>query len=489
MLKRCSFVLFALATCCLAKAQMSFEEYKTQIQNDFEQYKERGRTEFMRYRDEVNRKYADFMQQAWKHRTAAPAEPVPVLPEPVDPTVFVPVDTLKDKELPFVYDKPSDQPTPQPQPLVPVEDKAPVAKPDKSFTFNFYGTRCTMPWSETLDMRLPTADEKNVAAMWRQLSDKEYIPLISRCITYKKDLNLSDWGYVRFIDVLSAELFPGRPNEANVLKMFLLNQSGYKVRMCRSGDGRLFLLLPSRNTIYNYSYINIDSEKYYIIDRKASQGGYFVFEKEFPDEKPLSLKMLSLPVLNYEPSQKRVFRSTHNPEITVEVSVNRNLIDFFNDYPLSDHPDFYVLVSLSDEVKNQLYPQFNNLIDRRSMRDAANVLLHFVQTAFKYKTDDEQFGYERPLFADETFFYPYSDCEDRAILFAVLVRDILGLDVVLTRYPEHIATAVAFEEPVIGDYFEIGGKKYTVCDPTYINADIGKTMPQYKNTCAEIISL
>ena len=112
-----------------------------------------------------------------------------------------------------------------------------------------------------------------------------------------------------------------------------------------------------------------------------------------------------------------------------------------------------------------------------------------MQTAFDYRTDDEQFGQERPLFADETLYYPYSDCEDRAILYAVLVRDLLGLDVVLLHYPGHLATAVCFGDDTPGDYMSIGGRKYIVCDPTYIGAPIGLAMPQYKQTPAEIVRI
>ena len=70
-----------------------------------------------------------------------------------------------------------------------------------------------------------------------------------------------------------------------------------------------------------------------------------------------------------------------------------------------------------------------------------------------------------------------------------LVRELLGLDVVLVHYPGHMATAVAFDETVKGDYFEINGRRFTICDPTYINADIGMAMTQFKSTPAEIIKL
>ena len=71
----------------------------------------------------------------------------------------------------------------------------------------------------------------------------------------------------------------------------------------------------------------------------------------------------------------------------------------------------------------------------------------------------------------------------------MLVRELLGLDVVLEHYPGHLATAVRFDEEVPGDYFTLDGKHYVVCDPTYINADIGDAMPQFKQARAKIVRL
>ena len=123
----------------------------------------------------------------------------------------------------------------------------------------------------------------------------------------------------------------------------------------------------------------------------------------------------------------------------------------------------------------------------RVQAEAANILIDFVQTAFQYQTDDEQFGYEKPFFVDEVFYYPYCDCEDRSILYSYLVRTLMGLDVVLLDYPNHIATAVCFDENVSGDYLMVEGKKYVVCDPTYIGASIGNAMPQYRDVAAKVL--
>ena len=117
------------------------------------------------------------------------------------------------------------------------------------------------------------------------------------------------------------------------------------------------------------------------------------------------------------------------------------------------------------------------------------MLLRFVQTAFEYQTDDEQFGREKYLIPDETLYYGICDCEDRSILFAHLVRKLVGLPVVGLDYPGHIATAVQFSQRLPGAYVNYEGEDYLICDPTYINADIGMVMPQFKDTPPVLIGL
>ena len=117
------------------------------------------------------------------------------------------------------------------------------------------------------------------------------------------------------------------------------------------------------------------------------------------------------------------------------------------------------------------------------------MLLNFVQTAFVYEYDDKVWGGDRAFFAEESLYYPYCDCEDRSILFSRLVRDLLGLKVLLVYYPGHLATAVCFTDNVTGDYISLNNQKYVVCDPTYIGAPVGATMPDMDNGKAKVILL
>ena len=112
-----------------------------------------------------------------------------------------------------------------------------------------------------------------------------------------------------------------------------------------------------------------------------------------------------------------------------------------------------------------------------------------MQTAFEYGYDDKIWGGDRAFFAEETLFYPYCDCEDRSILFSRLVRDLVGLKVILVYYPGHLASAVCFDTDVKGDYIQLNDDKFTICDATYIGAPLGRTMPGMNNEKATVILL
>jgi hypothetical protein len=69
------------------------------------------------------------------------------------------------------------------------------------------------------------------------------------------------------------------------------------------------------------------------------------------------------------------------------------------------------------------------------------------------------------------------------------VHELLKLEVVGLIYPGHAATAVRFSQPISGDQVEISGARYLICDPTYINADIGTAMAQFKQSKPTVIAI
>ena len=144
---------------------------------------------------------------------------------------------------------------------------------------------------------------------------------------------------------------------------------------------------------------------------------------------------------------------------------------------------------LDSVAKDELYPAIREKLKGLSQKEAMERLLNWVQTAFVYEYDDKVWGDDRAFFPEETLYYPYCDCEDRSILLSRLVRDLLGLKAILIYYPGHLAMAVGFTEDVKGDYILLQGKKYVVCDPTYIGAPVGVTMEGMDNEKAKVILL
>lgn len=466
--------------------QQTYEQYKAEQQAKIAKHKSAKQKEYDVYRQKLNTEYATFMKQKWQEFKSFEAKKKPKDQDPPTPAVKqdnTPPSTdeirykLVIKLVPYEV----------PEPVVPIDVPPVDEKP--TFAFLFHDTPCSVHLAKELRFTLPDASEQAASDMWEQMSDGSYDALVSDCLKLRKELQLADWGYINLIQALTKGFFGSNSNEAVLMQMYMLVQSGYAMRIARTNQ-KWVLLMPCEANLYDYSYIYRDGLKYYILDDVKSVGTYYVFNKAFPEEQIPSLRMTQSPKLAYYSAPQRTVASARYPSMRVNVSENKNLIDFYNDYPLSSNWDYYSTASLATETKNTLYPILKREIAGKNYREAANMLINFVQTAFNYKTDGDQFGYERPLFGDETLYYPYSDCEDRSIMYSILVRELLGLEVVLLEYPGHLATAVAFpNNQSYGYHFTWNGKVFTICDPTYIGADIGECMPRYQSTSPDVIQI
>jgi hypothetical protein len=490
MIRKASILILALSFSGVLLAQTPQEEYeawKRQARGEYNQYREDRVKEYQEFREKANAEYAAFLQEAWERMGVKPAEKPPVEPEPPKPEV-VPQDA-KPTTDPIPYTPPDTLPKQDTVPDVPLP-VVPKPKPvDPSFRVSYYGTSITIHSDREKRPTLSSCDGKSVGKMWERLAKKDFDPLLRDCLEQKRKLSLGDWGFVQLVRKTAKAYYGKECNEVTLMSAYLLCQSGYQCRLARKGN-KLLLLMPfDCKMMFNHPYIDIDGVNYFVLNMKEGDGEVEVFNKAFPKEHKASLRMKRLPKLAQRAGSKRTLSDKEPHVVTCSVSVNRNLIDFLNDYPLTPRWDYYALASLSDDVKKNLYPTLRQKIAGQNQKAAANTLLHWVQTAFDYKTDPEQFGVERPLFADESLYYPFCDCEDRSILFSILVHDLLGLDVVLLHFPGHLATAVHFTTKVDGDYLDLKGGRYIICDPTYIGAPVGMAMPQCKKQKMRVIKL
>ena len=328
-------------------------------------------------------------------------------------------------------------------------------------------------------------NENAIADAYEALCNSDYKPLLADCAQIRKDLRLNDWGVFTLVRQV-ADTYCGTANESIVMQQFLLNEMGYKARMARKAtEDKMMLFVATDCSIYAHPYITLNGQNYYNLSGNNEQCQFYMCQKDSPKAKnSVGMQLKEAPLF-----PGTVVSSTHQAKgsaARVTVDVPKALMDFYKDYPQCDY-SVYFNAPVNAAMENRILSSLAPLVQGRNEADAANILINFVQTAFQYQTDGQQFGYEKPFFVEELFYYPYSDCEDRAMLFSYLVRKLLGLDVVLLDYPEHIATAVRFNGNVSGDYLMVNGRKYIVCDTTYIGASIGMTMPRYKTVSAKVL--
>lgn len=454
---------------------------------------------FQSFRQECNKKYTDFVRQAWAKMGSEPPVIKPVEPN-VKPEVYEALNALLDERqekkatvaeniAPLVDVK-------QPEPVEPIKRVA-LSEEEKEICempFIFFGSEMTVHLDETKRIQIGDITPDRIADLLLRLSGTAYDNLLYDCLELRKKHNLCDWAYLLMLKEITDQFCGTDTNEAVLMMGYLYCQSGYKIRFASDNAGHLYLLVASDYVMYGKLSYDIDGDKFYPV--QEAKPVLHVCQAKFPNESNLSLRISKAMQLDGTEADSRVIKSRAYPDMKMEVTVNRSLIDFYNTYPSAytnndkmTYWKVYAETPMNEEVKKQTYPKLRSYLQGLSEHEAVSRLLNFVQTGFEYEYDEVIWGCDRAFFAEETLYYPYCDCEDRSILLTRLVRDLLGLDCVLIYYPGHLACAVRFTEKEKGDYYMFNQEEYTVCDPTYINAPIGMQIPDFKNKEATIIPI
>ncbi len=472
----------------------TFEEYMKEQKasyNKFKKEQEEGMKklaeDLKNYRAQQNKEFADYLKKPWQKVDIKKAEPKPPEPKPDVVPPFKPEPAAKQKAPKRIVPKGNAQLQAEEVPL----DIQPVILPDRPVLIvedgvpvPFYQQEVRLSYKSLFDTdRLQNANQESIQQFWEKHAEKDFGQLIGQLWQYKQKMNLNDWGYYLLIKAYAEEICGSNDNKSRLIAWLLLNQSGYKARI-GSSEGEAFLMLAITNKMYGMQFVDKDSLRYYIAEGKPTR--LMTYPKEFPAAKRV-FDMNLYSVLNFEnQGVEKVLTAADKSEFTINLPENN--LKFYADYPQSQL-EVYFDAGMSSGIKNGLLSFLAGKINELDEQQKVSYLLNFVQNTFEYKTDDEQFGREKWFFPEELFEYPYSDCEDRSVLFSWLVRKLCGLETCALKYPGHAATAVAFTEDVAGDYVMLEERKFTVCDPTYINAPIGMAMPQFEGVQPEVIVL
>lgn len=424
-----------------------------------------------------------------------PEQPQPPKPAPKKPAPLAPTRPEAEKPLPVkpsiakpTPEPPSPKPGPPPQPEE-VPEAAPLP-PGKKTSLTFLGKDYVFPDIKGVSrLSLTGRDQEAVAVFWKDFASAGAEPLLARLNDYRKadqrKGRMNDWIYLGLVKALGDRLY----DDANLSRLFcwaVMVKSGYDVRIGFNGN-TLYLLYPATDKLFGVPFFSLDQKRYYLYEGRA--GRLATYKADYlPTQKELDLFLNKRPALKDKPRRRTLSFSYRGRSYEVPATYDSLLIELMDTLP-QFALEKYVTADPGQMIRPDLVATLQKAM--RGLPDdpavQVNFLLAFVQQAFAYKTDDEQFGREKYFFSEEILHYPYSDCEDRTILFTGLLRALTDLDVAVLDYPGHVAAAVHIPGEGYGDYLLLDGKKFYVADPTYINAKLGMTMPNFRNVRPEII--
>ena len=479
----------------MGQSQGAFSQPKSlsDYDKEFNEFRNEQQCKMEEFRKQRNAEFAEFLKKPWEQADGnEPLKEAPQTPDiPIVELPIINVEVPKENRINVNIEKPQIEKVEKPEPIAPVVY---IPKPkEKTLSFIFYGTEGTVRFDMNGKASLKGSAEKDVSAFWSELSKDNYDNLLADCLNLKEELDLCDWAYFKMTEKVSETIY-GKSNEMVVFHTWLLTQSGFRTRLGRD-NGSLHLILNTNVKLVDTPYWTLDDGNYFLVDGSKIDR-MNILGNSFPGTKALRMAFDSRNSFTAKESYPRDLQSKRYPDLKVQVTCNSNLLDFMSDYPATFEDKYeltdwakYAYTPLSESASSRLYPALKKQIQDKGEADAANIILNFVQTAFEYKTDPEVWGKERTFFPEETLFYPYCDCEDRAILFCRIITDLMGLKTALVYYPGHLAAAVQFSTDIPGDYFIIDGKRFLICDPTYINSSIGMTMPRQDNATAKVFPL
>ena len=297
------------------------------MMKDYETFKQHAQQEYNDFRKRANEEYAKFMEEAWKSYETMAAEKAPEKPKPPQPIVD-PDPTPQPVNPIRVPDPIQTTPLPVPDPNKPVVRPCPVEPikptplpPVVTQTINMYGSSFPFHFEKNRTLRLDDVSEKSVAKMWKELSDPSFDNIIAECLTQRDERNLCDWAYLKLAESVAENYCGKGTNEAKVMQMYLLTQSGYKMRIGYA-ENRLCLLIGSQEIIYGYKYYNLDGTKFYVLDKNLTSRGMNIFNHAFPKETAFSLN-ITQPDLAVVKTAKRTVSSKRYPDVRVEIEPTR----------------------------------------------------------------------------------------------------------------------------------------------------------------------
>jgi len=346
---------------------------------------------------------------------------------------------------------------------------------------DFFGTEILV---SNQAQNAPTYQEElntqNILKHYQKLCGIGFEKEVQTILQYKKNNQLDDWIFYQLIRKTANAIAPKKENYISytLMKWFLLTQAGYDAKVCYNAD-TILLYVQSDETIFDIPFYTLEQKQYICLNYHDYKVLDFDNNNRYTTVSPLttissksfSYKLTQLPKFGSDAyTEKQLSFEYKNKQYDFTIKINEHVKSIFANYPVADY-QLYFEIPLSPETYASLIPQLKKNIAGLNLNQGIDYIMRFTRNAFPYQTDQENFGKEKRLLAEQTLLSNASDCEDRAALFFYLIKEIYHLPMIVLAYPKHVTVAIQLPK-ANGKPILYNGQKYYVCEPTPQREDL-----------------
>jgi hypothetical protein len=303
--------------------------------------------------------------------------------------------------------------------------------------------------------------------------------LINRLDAYATELKMDGMAYLMMLNKVANVELPNSSEDCKTLfKYAVLRKKGYDVFVGYTSSS---ITLYGRTNIMidNCLFIERGPKKYFDLSfsqQREPSAEQLLVVHHSGVVKPLVMDVIHPPAFSAKQSKRVIPYEYDGMLYFFTAKVNQSLIEYYKELPTIRINTVYLNYGLSESAQQSLVAELKEATASLTEVVAMDFMLRFVQTAFEYRKDEQVYGQEKFSFPEETLMNRYSDCEDKSMLFAVFVNQVLGLKTVALYYEKtnHINVAVETKNASVAN-FTFNEHPYIVCEPSGKGFAVGES--------------
>ena len=356
------------------------------------------------------------------------------------------------------------------------------------YSFSFYGAPVTLELPQSLlqaPSLKPGASKEELEQRIRDWNQDDLRALAENLKVSAAAMQLDDVACARLMNVCTRNLYGDNP-DAMLMEWLLLRHASYDAVL---GTGsKLSVYLQFAFLTEGTQFITYMGKKYTLPqgepDPFSGKETVFVSTEEPATEgNALFFNMRQLPQLGKSRRLRKCMFTFNETVYKLYVPWMDDVVDYLNDLPVIQLGPLFYETPVNVWARKLLLDSFSLWTAGFSQRQTLDFLLTFVQQVFPYRRDRDYMKYDRHNFSEQTLAAPYADCEDKAVLFAQLVRDVMGYSslFIYNAQLQHISVAVAWPFSGVGQTIQHQSTNYLICEPANYGYRAGESrLPEHE---------